>query len=78
MEFTVLGADHFLGSGHPGSIENDPPFLGLIESRDAGSSWQAIALHGDVDFHVLEAQGNTVYGSQVPGRGVRGARCSRR
>ena len=62
MGFTVLGADHFLGSGHPGSIENDPPFLGLIESRNAGSSWRAISLRGDVDFHVLEAQGNTVYG----------------
>ena len=62
MGFTVVGADHFLGSGHPGSIENDPPFLGLIESRNAGSSWRPISLRGDVDFHVLEAQGDTVYG----------------
>jgi hypothetical protein len=62
MGFTVVGADHFLGSGHPGSIENDPPFLGLIESRNAGSSWRPISLRGDVDFHVLETQGNTVYG----------------
>lgn len=62
MGFTVVGADHFLGSGHPGSVENDPPFLGLIESRNAGASWRPISLRGDVDFHVLEAQGNTVYG----------------
>ena len=62
MGFTVVGADHFLGSGHPGSIENDPPFLGLIESRTAGSSWRPISLRGEVDFHVLEAQGKTVYG----------------
>jgi hypothetical protein len=62
MGFTVVGADHFLGSGHPSSIENDPPFLGLIESRNAGSSWRPISLRGDVDFHVLEAQGKTVYG----------------
>jgi len=62
MGFTVVGRDHFLGSGHPGSIENDPPFLGLIESRNAGSTWQPISLRGDVDFHVLEAQGKTVYG----------------
>jgi hypothetical protein len=62
MGFTVVGADHFLGSGHPGSIENDPPFLGLIESRNAGSSWRPISLRGDIDFHVLEAQDNTVYG----------------
>jgi hypothetical protein len=62
MGFTVVGRDHFLGSGHPGSIENDPPFLGLIESRNAGTTWRPISLRGDVDFHVLEAQENTVYG----------------
>jgi hypothetical protein len=62
MGFTVVGRDHFLGSGHPGSIENDPPFLGLIESRNAGTSWRPISLRGQVDFHVLEAQDKTVYG----------------
>jgi hypothetical protein len=62
MGFTVIGRDHFLGSGHPGSTESDPPFLGLIESRNAGASWRPISLRGDVDFHVLEAQGKTVYG----------------
>jgi len=62
MGFTVVGPDRFLGSGHPGSIENDPAFLGLIESRNAGESWRPISLRGDVDFHVLEAQGTTVYG----------------
>lgn len=62
MGFTVIGPDRFLGSGHPGSIEDDPPFLGLIESRNAGSSWRPISLRGDVDFHVLEALDKTVYG----------------
>jgi hypothetical protein len=62
MGFTVVGPDRFLGSGHPGSIEDDPPFLGLIESRNAGNTWRPISLRGDVDFHVLEAQGKTVYG----------------
>jgi photosystem II stability/assembly factor-like uncharacterized protein len=62
MGFTVVGADHFLGSGHPGSIEDDPPFLGLIESRNAGSSWRPISLRGEIDFHVLEARKKTVYG----------------
>jgi photosystem II stability/assembly factor-like uncharacterized protein len=61
MGFTVVGPDHFLGSGHPGRA-GDPAFLGLIESRDAGRSWKPISLRGDVDFHVLEAQGETVYG----------------
>jgi len=62
MGFTVVGRDHFLGSGHPGSIENDPPFLGLIESRNAGASWRPVSLRGEVDFHVLEALDDTVYG----------------
>jgi hypothetical protein len=62
MGFTVVGPDHFLGSGHPGSVRDDPPFLGLIESRDAGGEWRPISLRGKVDFHVLEAQGETVYG----------------
>ena len=62
MGFTVVGPDHFLGSGHPGSVRHDPPFLGLIESRDAGKHWRPISLRGEVDFHVLEAQGNIVYG----------------
>jgi hypothetical protein len=62
MGFTVIGPNHFLGSGHPASVREDPPYLGLIESRDAGSSWQPISLRGQVDFHVLEAQGDVVYG----------------
>lgn len=62
MGFTVVGPDHFLGSGHPGSVGDDPPFLGLIESRDAGNRWRPVSLRGEVDFHVLEAQGRTVYG----------------
>ena len=62
MGFTVVGRNHFLGSGHPGSIEDDPPFLGLIESRNAGGTWRSISLRGQVDFHVLEAEGETVYG----------------
>ena len=37
-------------------------FLGLIESRDAGGTWRPISLRGEVDFHVLEAQGDVVYG----------------
>lgn len=62
MGFTVVGPDHFLGSGHPGSVRDGPPFLGLIESRDAGNRWRPISLRGEVDFHVLEAQGDVVYG----------------
>jgi len=62
MGFTITGPDRFLGSGHPDLREKLPPFLGLIESRDAGRSWRALSLQGRVDFHVLEASGQRVYG----------------
>ena len=62
MGFAVTGPDRFLGSGHPGTGSEDPPFLGLIESDDGGGEWRPISLRGEVDFHVLEASGRTVYG----------------
>jgi hypothetical protein len=61
MGFTVVGADHFLGSGHPGTTSL-PPLLGLIESRNAGRTWQPISLLGEADFHVLRFAGDRVYG----------------
>jgi hypothetical protein len=62
MGFTVVGPDRFLGSGHPDGREKLPPFLGLIESRDAGRSWKPISLLGKRDFHVLEARESRIYG----------------
>lgn len=62
MGFTVVGPNRFLGSGHPDLREKLPPFLGLIESDDAGRSWSAVSLQGEVDFHVLEASGKRIYG----------------
>ena len=62
MGFTVVGPDRFLGSGHPDLREELPPFLGLIESRDAGGEWRAVSRQGASDFHVLEAAGRYVYG----------------
>lgn len=62
MAFTIVGRDRFLGSGHPDGREDLPPYLGLIESRDAGSTWRPVSLLGKVDFHVLETSGETVYG----------------
>ena len=62
MGFAVIGPDHFLGSGHPDGRDDLPPFLGLIESRDAGRTWSPVSLQGEVDFHVLEAAGQRVYG----------------
>ena len=62
MGFTVVGPDHFLGSGHPDLRDDLPPLLGLIESRDGGRNWRPISLLGEADFHILESSGRRVYG----------------
>jgi hypothetical protein len=62
MGFTVVGADRFLGSGHPGESEGAVNPLGLISSRDAGESWQNVSLEGEADFHVLRFSEGRVYG----------------
>lgn len=62
MAFTIVGPNRFLGSGHPDGREDLPPFLGLIESKDAGGNWEEISLMGEVDFHLLAAADERVYG----------------
>ena len=62
MGFTVVGPDHFLGSGHPDIRDDLPPLLGLIESRDAGKTWTPISLLGKVDFHALRARDRHIVG----------------
>ncbi len=66
MGFTIVGPNRFLGSGHPdineARKENLPPHLGLIESTDAGESWENVSLLGEADFHVLRFAGERVYG----------------
>lgn len=63
MGFTVVGPDHFLGSGHPDLQSDLPAYLGLIESRNGGRAWRPKSLLGKTDFHALEAGGSIVYGS---------------
>src|SRR5215207_10190239 len=73
MGFTVLGPDHFIGSGHPDFQDpkllkaGRPPLLGLVESRDAGRSWTPVSLLGEVDFHALEVAHGKVYGFDATG-----------
>lgn len=63
MGFTVVGPQHFLGSGHPGlGDEDQPPNLGLIESTDGGNTWTSLSLSGKADFHAMEAKHDRVYG----------------
>jgi hypothetical protein len=64
MGFTVVGPNHFLGSGHPDNFDQ-PSLLGLIESFDSGATWKPISLLGQADFHVLRAAGKRVYGYDV-------------
>lgn len=64
--FDVMGLagtdQRWLASGHPGPNMAAPADLGLIESRDKGSSWQSVSLLGEVDFHRLVAVGDSVMG----------------
>ena len=62
MGFAILGPRHFLGSGHPAPGDNQPGNLGLIESIDAGTTWQTVALSGQADFHAIEVKKNVTYG----------------
>lgn len=62
MGFTVIGRNHFLGSGHPDLRENLPSHLGLIESTDSGQTWQSLSLAGQADFHALRVAGDRIYG----------------
>lgn len=67
MGFTVVGAGHFLASGHPApgtdaARELDQPLFGLIESTDGGATWDPKSLSGVADFHALEAAHGNVYG----------------
>ncbi|MCH9732559.1 MAG: glycoside hydrolase [Actinomycetia bacterium] len=63
MGFTVIGPDHFLGSGHPSAQDTDQPgSLGLIESTDGARSWKPLSLSGEADFHALVYRHDRVYG----------------
>jgi photosystem II stability/assembly factor-like uncharacterized protein len=62
MGFTIAGPNQFLASGHPAPGQGGPPHLGLIESSDAGTTWNTRSLAGDADLHALRFRHNIVYG----------------
>lgn len=62
MGFTVVGPNHFLASGHPGAEQGGPSSIGLIESTDAGETWQPLSLSGEADFHSLDTAAGSIYG----------------
>ncbi|WP_436789746.1 F510_1955 family glycosylhydrolase [Yinghuangia sp. YIM S10712] len=62
MGFTVTGPGTFLASGHPAPGSSRDHHFGLLESTDSGSTWTALSLTGQADFHALEHAHGTVYG----------------
>lgn len=68
MGFTIVNENRFLGSGHPDIQDTRlrkpgrPPLLGLIESTDAGETWNSVSLLGEADFHTIVADHGVVYG----------------
>jgi photosystem II stability/assembly factor-like uncharacterized protein len=58
------GPDELLASGHPGDEQGGlPPVLGLLRSKDAGTSWTAVSELGRADFHAIERSGGRVIGA---------------
>ena len=64
MGFTTLGKA-LVASGHPSKGSKMPNPIGLVKSIDGGSTWKAISLVGEVDFHFLEGSGNDLYGADA-------------
>ncbi|GAE24974.1 hypothetical protein JCM9140_941 [Halalkalibacter wakoensis JCM 9140] len=65
MGFTILQDGKMISSGHPSHKSDLENPLGVIVSEDKGESWTPIALHGEVDFHVLHVNKrneNIMYG----------------
>lgn len=58
----IPGTDTLVSSGHPGAGSDLPNPLGLIVSTDGGATWTPRALTGQVDFHALAGDGDTVAG----------------
>ncbi|MGH7409973.1 MAG: F510_1955 family glycosylhydrolase [Candidatus Methylomirabilis sp.] len=71
MGFTIhaSGRGEMYVSGHPDLRSNLPNPIGVMVSRDAGQSWQPLALTGKVDLHAmtLSADGTTLFGWNVTG-----------
>lgn len=62
MGFTVAGPGHYYASGHPGTATDLPQPVGLIESRDGGTTWTVLSRGGQSDFHALTTTGQSVIG----------------
>ncbi|GAB2972371.1 hypothetical protein GCM10023080_040630 [Streptomyces pseudoechinosporeus] len=62
MGFTVTGDNTFVASGHGAPGNGRPGNVGLIETKDAGTTWTSRSLSGEADFHSLDSAKGIVYG----------------
>lgn len=64
--FDVMGfavaTDRWLASGHPSPETGGPADLGLLESTDAGRTWESVSLEGEVDFHRITTSDDIILG----------------
>lgn len=73
MSMTQLDGGGLIASGHPDlwleehRVEGAPPFLGLITSSEGGTTWEAIGLRGEADFHALDVAGEIILGGDSAG-----------
>jgi uncharacterized protein (DUF305 family) len=67
MGFAGAPLGTLVASGHPGMASSAANPLGLIASDDAGVTWRNVSLQGEVDFHVLAADGSRIAGWDARG-----------
>ena len=61
LEVMVTGPDALLGSGHPDSKKELPPYLGLMSSEDGGATWEVISRLGEADLHKIVLRHDRLY-----------------
>jgi Photosynthesis system II assembly factor YCF48 len=61
LELLVTGPGRLLGSGHPDSKAQLPPYLGLIASDDGGATWEVVSRLGEADLHKIIVKHDRVY-----------------
>ena len=61
LEILVTGPGELLGSGHPDTKDQLPPYLGLITSSDGGASWRLISRLGEADLHKIVLKHDRLY-----------------
>lgn len=67
MGFAGSPLDTLVASGHPGIGSTAANPLGIIASGDAGATWRTVSLSGEVDFHLLAADGSRIAGWDTRG-----------